>query len=533
MAGKNGYFQILLGDNVSLVRLYPPLPGGEGIRIDEIRDYLAGKGYNVDAVELNKAIQGLKDQPVNFEIAKKRGVPCSESMSLSVSSDKMTVVARFFPFSTAGAAYTMEEIISDLNFRGIKQGIDENVINDFLHDKKYCTDYVIAKGKAPDQGSDASIEYFFNTNPNTKPKQNDDGTVDFFNLDTISKCKKGDVLAKLTKEVKGSNGYNVFGDVLLPRDVRKLILKFNKNLELSEDGCTLISKVDGHVTLVDDKVFVSDVYEVVDVDTSTGNIVYDGSVLITGNVKAGFSVRADGNVEVRGGVEGAIIEASGNVIIARGMNGMGKGIIKAGGNVVAKFFENTSVLAEGYVRAEAILHSKIAAKGDIEVDGRKGFIIGGAVKSMGVVSAKTIGTDMGTDTEIEVGIDPGLKNRCSALEQSINNNKKSKEMVEPIIISLTKKIKSGAKLTIDQTNYFKQLSAKYRELTALIAKDEAEYNQLLESMDNEKVDSMILVSQIVNPGTRLTIGDATMNVSSPISRSRFVKEGADIRIKAY
>lgn len=60
-------------------------------------------------------------------------------------------------------------------------------------------------------------------------------------------------------------------------------------------------------------------------------------------------------------IEGACIEAGGNIIIARGMNGMAKGILKAGGNIVAKFLENATVSAGGYVNTESILHSNVTA----------------------------------------------------------------------------------------------------------------------------------------------------------------------------
>jgi len=529
---KNGYFQILLGENASYVRLFPPVSGGEPIKIDEIKEYLSAKGFNPDIVELNKTISNLGDQPVNFQIANKRGIPCAESLSVTVSPDKMMAVCRFYPCSTAGAALTREDIISDLNFKGIKSGIDEAIIREFLSNKLYCTDYIIAMGKKPTTGSDASIQYFFNTNPNTKPKQNDDGSVNFFDLNTISKCTKGQVLAELTKEVRGEAGFNVYGETIPPRDVRKLTLKYNRNVVASEDGCTITAMVDGHVSLVDDKVFVSDVYEVVDVDTSTGNIDYKGNILITGNVKAGFSVRAEGDIEIRGVVEGAIIEATGNVVIIRGMNGMGKGVLSAGGNVIAKFFENTTVTAGGYVRAEAILHSKISAKGDVDVDGRKGFIIGGVIRSMGTVSAKTIGTDMGVDTEIEVGIDPGIKTKTVTLEQRIAADRKKLASIEPIILTLTKKIKSGEKVTPEQVNYFKQLSTQYKLLNGQIQKDSDAYNKLLDELENSNIESIIKVSQQVFPGTKFTIGDAILNVTTPISHSRFVKEGADVRIKA-
>lgn len=531
MAGVNGYFQIMLGDNVSFVRLFPPKNGGEPIRIDELRDYLSSKGYTVDVIALKKAVSSLGSEPANLKIANKRGIPCSESFSVTVSSDKMIAVARFFPFSTAGAALTKEDIISELQFRGIKGGIDEREILEFISDKKYCTDYVIAQGKKPEQGKDAQIEYFFNTTLDTKPKQNEDGTVDFFDLNTICACKAGQKLAQLYREERGEAGYNVMGEIIPSREVKRLTLKYGRNIALSEDGTSITSLVDGHVSLVDDKVFVSDVYEVVDVDTSTGNISYKGNVLVTGNVKAGFSVIADGDVEVRGVVEGAMIEATGSVIIARGMNGMGRGLINAGGNVVAKFLENTTVNAGGYVRAEAILHSKISSRGDVDVDGKKGFIIGGSIRSLGMVSAKTIGTNMGVDTEIEVGVDPTMKNKLMALEQIIAQDKKKKEMVEPVLITMTKKIKSGDKLTVDQTKYFKQLSTDYKTLVSNIEKNTDDYNKLIESMDNDKSESMVRVAQIAFPGTKLTIGDSGLTLSTQVSHARFVREDGEIRVK--
>ncbi len=530
--GKNGYFQLLMSETVTFVRLYPPTDGAAPISIDEIRDYLAGKGYRVDILDLKNVIETMGDKQVDYRVADKRTLPVGETFSLRVSADRMQAIARFYPPSTAAPALTMENIVSELEFRGIKKGICESVISDFLSDKQYCTDYVIAQGQPPVRGTNASIEYFFNTNPNMKPKLNDDGTVDFFNLSNISKVTKGQVLATLTKEVPGEAGYNVVGEVMKAPDVRRMILKFGRNIELTEDGLSIISLVDGHASLVDDKVFVSDVYEVTDVDASTGNIDYKGNVSVMGNVKAGFSVVADGNVEVRGVVEGAIIEATGDIIIMRGMNGMGKGVLKAGGNVVSKFLENTTVTAGGYVHSEAIMHSTISCKGDVDVTGKKGFITGGVIRSQGTVSAKTIGSSMGAATEIEVGIDPVLKAKSVELQQNIAANKKKVEQLEPVIITFTKKIKAGERVTPDQLQYFKQLSVQYQTVKQQLNSDIDTFTDMQDELENCDNASAVKVSEFAYNGTKITISDAILNISTPISHSRFVKEGADVRIRA-
>ena len=126
-------------------------------------------------------------------------------------------------------------------------------------------------------------------------------------------------------------------------------------------------------------------------------------------------------MEVSGVVEGALVEAGGDIIIAKGMNGMGKGVLNAKGNVVAKFLENATVTALGYVSSESILHSTVYAGDEITVSGKRGFITGGRVCATNMVSVKTLGSSMGADTIVEVGADPTVKVRIQNLQWDIAN----------------------------------------------------------------------------------------------------------------
>ncbi len=74
-----------------------------------------------------------------------------------------------------------------------------------------------------------------------------------------------------------------------------------------------------------------------------------------------------------GVVEGASLKAGGQIVLKRGIQGMGRGILEAKGNIITKFIENATVKSDGYVSTEAILHSNVAAKGDVTATGRKGF----------------------------------------------------------------------------------------------------------------------------------------------------------------
>ena len=211
---------------------------------------------------------------------------------------------------------------------------------------------------------------------------------------------------------------------------------------------------------------------------------------------------------------------------------MSKGTIIAGGNVVSKFIENANITAGGYVHAEAILHSNVQAKGEVTVTGKKGFITGGVVRTPESVSAKTIGSTMGVATEIEVGTDPKLTLRANSLNGEIANTKKKIEQVEPVIVTMTSKIKAGETLRPEQVLYFKQLSEQYKELKAELENKIEELNTLMESMDETSgKESCVKVEEYAYPGTKITISETTTVLSKPVQHSKFVRDGADVRIR--
>ncbi len=525
----NGYFQLVCDANQTYLHVFPPTSGGMAVSTNEIAEYLGSRGisYDSSAIASIAGSVGVQEVLINY-------TPCSEereAYKLIVSPDKMNAVARFYPPSKGGGRLTKQEFIADLSFKKIEFGIQEEEIDRFFNSRTYCEDYIVAVGQPPRHGSDAHIEYYFNTDLSARPMLKEDGSVDFFNLNTISHCHEGDVLAKLFPEDPGDVGYNVEGEKIKPREVKKGKLKFGRNITVSEDKLSMISEVDGHVTLVDGKVFVSDVLTVENVDNSTGNIEYDGNVQVNGNVCANFSVKAKGNVEVSGVVEGALVEAGGDIIIAKGMNGMGKGVLNAKGNVVAKFLENATVTALGYVSSESILHSTVYAGDEITVSGKRGFITGGRVCATNMVSVKTLGSSMGADTIVEVGADPTVKVRIQNLQWDIANASRVIKSVQPLIEASRQKQAKGIKVTPEQLQYVKSLIALNRVKEKEIDDKAQEMERLQESIGTF-TNAKVVVTGVVFPGTKISIGDVSMVVHGEMKYCKFIKLDGDVKMTA-
>lgn len=530
MIGRNGYFEIIPKNDGTYLKLYEADPGKEAVLYEDISNYLIEKKiYEYDKIVIGRALTTLKGF-IEVKLTDTIVPSADEHVMIEIINDRMYAKARFYPPIGKGHTLFREDIINALVRAGVKYGVDEAMINSFLKERHYCTNYNLAKATPPVQGQDAGITYHFNTDLTLKPKRNEDGSVDFHKLDMISHCNKGDLLATLTPMDLGKPGIDVTGNVIRPSKVNNRVLRHGNNIRLSPDGLQLFSEVDGHVSLTDGRVFVSDTYEVpADVDTSTGDIHYEGNVVVKGNVLTGFSIKAKGDIEVNGVVEGAYLEAGGQIILKRGMQGMNKGILNAKGNIITKFLENAEVIAGGYVSTESILHSKVSAKGDIIVGGRRGFVTGGEIRSGSMISVKTAGSSMGTITLMEVGIDPKIVEEYRDLEKKLTSMIADKEKIAQALAMFRKKLDLGVQISEEKKEYLKQLTQNNIMLEAQIKEDRRRYDDLKIEMENTSA-GVIKVSDIVYPGTKLVISNVIHYIRQETHHSKFIRDRADIKV---
>lgn len=525
---KNSYFQIVPKKDGVYLRLYPARDGGEMIQIEELKKYLDNCG--IKEYDLKDVKEHLCSKDINeVKISEKAIWPIQERFEVIHDKSRKIAAIRFYPPSADGKELSKQDIMNEVKRKGIVHGIIEENIELYLRNRIYCTNICVAKATLPIEGKDAAIEYFFNTEVTSKPKLNSDGSVDFHRLDNMSKVQRGELLARLTPADRGTPGTDVMGGKIMPKRVKNRILKKTQYTEVSQDGLELYSTVSGHVTLVDDKVFVSDVYNVAaDVDASTGDIDYDGNVLVHGNVRTGYTIRAKGNIIVNGVVEGATLIADGEIVLKRGIQGMNRGILQAKGNIITKFIENSTVKSGATISTEAILHSKIEAKNEIIVAGKRGLVTGGELKAGSLISLKIAGSTMGTATLLEVGIDPIISERYHEVEQKITDIRKEQNQLEQAFQLLKKKVMQGAKLPADKIIFVKGIPAK-------LAAYEEEMNQLLDEYLSlkDELDEMnkgaIIVQNMVYPGVKMLISNLVYYVRNEEHHMKFYKSDGEIK----
>lgn len=530
MKNENGYFQIIRDENGTSVKLYPEKGNGKRVNINDIIDYLEyNKIENCHLIDLGKTLKTLTEEETVF-VSDYIGYPINEYMKIMVSPDKMEARVRFYPPSNDGKQMDINEMKNDLKAAGIKYGIDERVFQVMGKRAVYCTDFIIARGKAVKEGKNADIEYLFNTDRRIRPKHNEDGSVDFHQLNNINHIKEGDKLAILHMAQEGEKGINIMGEEINPKPVKEIKLKYGKNIKLSDDGLSIISEVNGHAVLEGDRVFVSDCYDVPgDVDNSTGDIEYEGNVIVHGNVRTGFKIKATGDIEVFGSVEGAELISGGQVILHHGMQGMSKGKIIAKGNIITRFIESARVYSGGYIEAAAIIQCQVSAKGDIVVNGQRGQIIGGHIRTLTTVEAKTIGSGMGISTVVEVGFDPELQDRISEAKKKLSEKSSEYKLNVQKAELFNKRLKSGS-IKESQKIELKTALVNVQSLQNEIDLLQEEMAELEERTYNNS-SANIKVHSFMYPGTQLIVSGEYYNITKEFSYCQFRKINGEIKMQ--
>ncbi len=456
----------------------------------------------------------------------------NEVVNVEMTPDRMIGVISFVPPDMGGRILSYEEVYQAIQDRGIVSGIKESDIRELIQNKKYNYKYIIATGQPSTNGEDAKI--IFNFDPKglnkLRPRQNDDGTVDFKNLEGMKNVKKGELLATKIPATQGVDGYNILGKVLKGRKGKDARLPRGKNTITSEDGLKLFASEEGRLLYEDGKVSVSTTMLVRgDVDSSIGNIDFLGNVVITGIVHSGFRVQAKGSVEVRGPVEGATIIAGGDIILSYGVQGNEESKLDAGGSIIAKFIQNATVNAVKDIVTEGILHSSVSAGGVINVTSGKGSIIGGNVSATNVISAKNIGSPMGALTDIQIGLKPCVYVEYKELIGIIAAEQEELTSIEKEIIYLkTKNISVGSEEF--KKNKIQKLIYRRQTLTTEIEENKRRYKLLAEQVNNS-TEGVVEVYDKIYPGSKIIMGNVSRSIDETLSRCVIAKDGQDIRAK--
>ena len=462
-------------------------------------------------------------------------------MSIEVSEDEMQAFIYVSEPGPGGANLTGDDIKGFLRNNRVISGISPEYLKNYEENPQYRRSYLVAEGRPAENGKDGYVKYLFETDPHKiKLKVKDDGKVDFRELNLIQNVIKGQPLAKKIAPELGKDGKNVYGTPIKSKDGRDIQIGLGKNVTIAQNGEIAVTEDSGQVLLSKGKISVETVLIVPgDVNTSTGNINGLGTVVVKGNVDDGFSVTAQGTIEVLGFVGKSTLTSGGDVVVRQGINGGEgdeSGLIKAQKSVWASFITNATVESgNNVIVSDGIVNSVVDANAKILCQGKRAKIVGGHVRAAEEINAAVLGSPHGAETIIEVGYDPKTKEEIEDFEAKQRDVESKIDELSRNIQGLLKQKKilkdkfpaQKVKSLLSQRKMFNKLTIEKNNFTT-------EIERRLDFLESLKVSGKICASKTVHPGVKLFVKDAALDITNPYDNAvTFIVENGFITTTSY
>lgn len=336
-------------------------------------------------------------------------------------------------------------------------------------------------------------------------------SVDHYNRVKRMKVAANEVLGRIHPPGEGSDGRDVCGRSIAARRGKKLALLPDESVQVEADG-TIRALKEGVLSLARLRIAVVDALEVSGaVDFSTGNIDFIGSVKVADGVRDNFTLKATGDVTVRGLVEASDVIVGGDFRGERGVAARGHGHILVDGSAETAYLNGVRGRVRGSLLADReIVGCELVVGGDLRI--ARGAIVGGQLTVGGAVRADAIGTEGGAKTLLRVGGLPFELARSARIAALVKELSRQVAPLEERQFEITER---GSKATAAEKESLTELAFEIAEVRRRIRLLEEERTHLLVDNGMRRTVS-IDIAKAIHAGTTILIGTREARFTSSV-----------------
>lgn len=528
-------------NGVKLLAAFDPAGAKTELDLIAIREALIMQGLSslfLDEDALGRLVKqyGSATAAFTLEIGERRDGECS----VKESDDRMTAWLTL-TCPQGGEPVTREKINQVLREKNIVSGILAQEIETALAEGA-AVGRVIAQGKKPVKGTDAAFENLVPEIKERRPQVDENGIADYRNLGELLFVKQGDALMRRTPGTAGENGQDIHGQVVLAKAGKDTPFApaLKGAMPDPADSNLLRAGITGQPVLMPPNgVMVEPTITLPQVNLSTGNVTFDGTINVKGDVKSGMKIHVTGDVVVDGTVESAEIDAGGDVIIKGGVIGSGESRgapgnvlgakINCRGTLSARFLENVHAKAEIDILVEEFcMHSELVANNQVVVGkqgSKKGHIRGGRICAANLVRAAVIGTPGGIQTKVQAGSSASIQERLEKTKSDLETNESEQESLEKLIAFFRlhpEKNKGGMMEKAQNT-----LNKLYAGMARLLEEQKSHKAALLLTEE-----ARIIVEHSIQGGSEIQIGNKMWRTSEERGPGVFLLKDGELEFGA-
>ncbi len=537
---KDGKFDLYCRKGRVYVVVHGPSGHGSPVYPDQIESRLRLLGApRAPSSRIRRALDEATGMPVPL-IDWPEGRHLEAEFKVHIAEDRMSAELTIQPPHKGGAVPSRDEALEALDDAGVVFGVDISSIDHMIETRSYSTPVVVAQGREPVYGSGHRIEYHFNTNRGKPYLEMEFDRINLKELNFIDNRHKDDLLAELLPPVRAEDGRTVTGETIAAQtDVVVVRLQGGRNTYLSRDERRLYAGCDGNVRILEDgTVIVEPVVTVKNVNYETGNIHFEGSVVVEGHIADNFIIEADGDIQVGKGVGKATLRAGGNIVLKTGINGNTEGTIECGGDLYARYVESARVTCRGHAFVEeAIMHSHMVVAHHCLLNGRRSEIIASTLIVGGSVWCKKLGNFNEAATRVAIGVAPELLMGYRSAKKALEDKQAELDRIEEKISQLEKALRDGR-----NDERLSQAREQLQAAGITVVKDIDELRKRLPALREEmraSRKSILVVEDTLFRGVALSFGSMEYRVPDNGVRktifrpgeSEILESGFDVRNK--
>ncbi len=406
-------------------------------------------------------------------------ISIDSAVSISISPDQLSATITVRPYNLKGETVSKDKlwnIIIDWGIHRERILVDEvRRVLTLLEEAGKKGDFTpikveIAKGMAPIPGENGWVRFY---HPMAKRvKLLEDGRADFRNIDRYINVKVGEKLASKFEGIPGTPGFDVFGNIIPAPAIKKPKLVIGNNIDERtnfEEGKELqeyFASCNGVIFVTEVSITVSPELQIAgNVGLSTGNIQFDGNVIVRGDIEPSSVVECTGSLIVYGNLESNEVKVGRDLIVHGGIKGSGTEIIRITGRVQAKFIENARLETEGDIVTEgAILNSTIDTLGSVVLSGSNGNLVSSKIRTNEGISVISLGSSAELDVTVELGFHFKNDRAFQEISKKIQMGEKEMEKILPKIQQIKHMVqRSRGNLPEDKKTAFKTIFEDYNK----------------------------------------------------------------------
>lgn len=400
-----------------------------------LRALLAEQGYAdcaVDEAALVEVVQNCNtlDQPFSVPVAQRQNA----TIEITVARDEMSADLHLLA-PQGGQAATLGDILEALSAAGVAFGVDDGALRQ-ASESRTGLHVCIAHGKEPENGQNSLFESLIEDPPNRAPQVDENGFIDYRERGAIHTVQPDTPLMRRIPATQGVDGCTVRGRVLPGRPGRDI--PFAANLAGAQpnpnDPDVLVATVAGQAVQVTAGMIVEPILKVAEVNMASGNVHFDGTVHIKGDVLQGLLVKATGDIVVHGMVDGGKLEAGGNITVAGGI--IAHASVRANGSVSARFAQGVQIYAGTVIELhDMALDCQLESLNQILIGTQKpgrGRLIGGVTSTMMLLKVPILGALTSPVTKVVLGTNAELDAKYEALQECLAKQRQAEENLEKL-----------------------------------------------------------------------------------------------------